>query len=125
MESGPLLSIVDDDDSMRDSLVELLRSTGFRVNAFASAEEFLASDYLDDTGCLILDVSMPAMSGPELQQKLGEQGRGIPIVFITARGDERVRSLVLERGATAFLVKPFGRDDLLDAVRSAQKEHSR
>ena len=117
--SRTLVSVVDDDESVRESLPDLLRSYGMEVRSFDSAEAFLASDALDRTGCLILDVSMPAMSGPELQQELARLDRSIPIVFITAHSEERTRDVVLRRGAVAYLSKPFAEGAILEAVRSA------
>jgi FixJ family two-component response regulator len=114
-----LVSVVDDDESVRESLPDLLRSFGLEAQPFASAEEFLASDALDRTGCLILDVSMPGMSGPELQQELARMKRAIPIVFITAHSEERVRPAVLRRGAIAYLIKPFSESAILEAVETA------
>src|SRR3979411_2739665 len=102
-----LVSVVDDDESVRESLPDLLREFGFAVQAFSSAEDFLASDSVCRTNCLILDIAMPGMSGPELQQELTHRTHRIPIVFITARGDEALRPGVLEHGAAPCLLKPF------------------
>ena len=102
-----LVSVVDDDESVRESLPDLLREFGFAVRAFSSAEEFLASDCIDQTQCLILDIAMPGMTGPELQQELKNRRQEIPIIFITAQRDENMRARVLEQGATACLFKPF------------------
>ena len=115
----PLVSVVDDDESIRESLPDLLRELGFAAEAFASAEEFLASDLLGRTRCLVLDVAMPSMSGPELQEELTRRGRVIPIVFITAQQDESIRSRVIAAGAVACLFKPFSDTALLDAVNAA------
>src|SRR5437016_4322087 len=115
----PLVAVVDDDESVRESLPDLLREVGFAVHAFASAEEFLASDDIGRTKCLILDVAMPGMSGPDLQQELARRRQKIPIVFITATGDETVRPLVLERGAVECLFKPFSEAALLGALNAA------
>jgi FixJ family two-component response regulator len=115
----PLVSVVDDDESVRESLPDLLGEFGFAARAFSSAEEFLASDSLDQTRCLILDVAMPGMSGPELQRELKLRRREIPIVFITAQREETVRPQVLEQGAVECLFKPFSDTALLDAVNSA------
>ncbi len=117
--SPPLVSVVDDDESVRESLPDLLCELGFATEAFASAEEFLASDHLDRTRCLVLDVGMPGMSGPELQEELARRGRAIPIVFITAQQDESIRARVLAAGAVAYLHKPFSDTALLDAVNAA------
>jgi len=111
-----LVAVVDDDESVRESLPDLLRELGFVVHAFSSAEGFLASEFLDDTDCLILDVAMPGMSGPALQQELLRRRRRIPIVFITAHADENICAQVLEAGAVACLLKPFTETALLDAV---------
>lgn len=111
-----LVVVVDDDESVRESLPDLLKQFGFEVQAFSSAEEFLASESLDATACLILDVAMPGMSGPALQQELLRRRRMIPIVFITARADETICRQVLEAGAVACLLKPFTETALLDAV---------
>jgi FixJ family two-component response regulator len=111
--------VVDDDESVRESLPDLLRACGFVVQAFASAEEFLANGALEQTRCLILDISMPGMTGFDLQQELARRGQKIPIVFITAFGDETVRSRALAAGAVACLFKPFSEAALLDAVEAA------
>jgi FixJ family two-component response regulator len=115
----PLVSVVDDDESVRESLPDLLGEFGFAARAFSSAEEFLASDCVDQTRCLILDIAMPGMSGPELQRELKLSRRAIPIVFITAQREETVRPHVLEQGAIECLFKPFSDTALLDAVNSA------
>jgi FixJ family two-component response regulator len=114
-----LVSVVDDDESVRESLPDLLREFGFAVQAFASAEEFLASDYVDRTRCLILDVAMPGMCGPDLQRELTLRRREIPIVFITAHGDETIRPRVLEQGAVECLLKPFSETALREALNAA------
>ena len=114
-----LVSVVDDDESVRESLPDLLREFGLAVRAFSSAEEFLASDCVEQTNCLILDIAMPGMTGPELQQELKSRGRGIPIIFITAQRDETVRARVLEQGAVELLLKPFSDTDLRDALDAA------
>jgi FixJ family two-component response regulator len=115
----PLVSVVDDDESVRESLPDLLRELGFAVQAFSSAEEFLASGYLDQTRCLILDIAMPGMTGPDLQQELTRRRQRIPIVFITAHIDEAVRRSLVERGAVDCLFKPFTETALLDALDAA------
>jgi FixJ family two-component response regulator len=117
--SNALVSVVDDDESVRESLPDLLREFGFAAQAFSSAEEFLASDYLDQTRCLVLDVAMPGISGPDLQQELTRRRQEIPIVFITAHRDEGVRPRLLERGAVECLSKPFSDTALLDALNAA------
>jgi FixJ family two-component response regulator len=114
-----LISVVDDDESVRESLPDLLREFGFAVQAFSSAEEFLASDYLCQTRCLVLDVAMPGMSGPDLQQELARRRQEIPIVFITAHRDEDVRPRLLKCGAVECLFKPFSETALLDALNAA------
>jgi FixJ family two-component response regulator len=114
-----LVSVVDDDESVRESLPDLLRELGFAVQAFSSAEEFLASDCLGRTRCLILDVAMPGMSGPELQRELARLGHDIPVVFITAHRDEATRPRVLAAGAVECLFKPFSETALLGAVNAA------
>ena len=115
----PLVSVVDDDESVRESLPDLLREFGFAVEAFASAEEFLASDWVGQTRCLILDVAMPGMSGPDLQRELTLRRQEIPIVFITAQADETVRPRLLEQGAAACLFKPFSDTALCEALNTA------
>jgi FixJ family two-component response regulator len=119
MVGRSLVSVVDDDESVRESLPDLLRELGFAVQAFASAEEFLASESLGQTTCLILDVAMPGMTGPQLQRELALRRRNIPIVFITAQRDESVRPLVLGEGAVDCLFKPFSDTALLEAVNAA------
>ena len=119
MDKATLVAIVDDDVSMRQSLPDLVKKFGFSVRAFASAEEFLASDCVGQTKCLILDVAMPGMSGPDLQRELALRGQKIPIVFITARRDDTVRALMLDQGAVECLFKPFSEAALLDAIRLA------
>jgi FixJ family two-component response regulator len=113
------VSIVDDDESVRESLPDLLREFGFAAQAFSSAEEFLASEYVGQTRCLILDIVMPGMSGPDLQRELTFRRHSIPIVFMTAHGDENVRPRVLERGAVECLFKPFSETALLEAINTA------
>jgi FixJ family two-component response regulator len=119
MAERALVAIVDDDESVRESLPDLLREFGFATRAFASAEEFLESDGVGETKCLILDVTMPGMSGPELQQELKRRGAEIPTVFITANGDAAVRSRLLAKGAVACLFKPFSDTELRNAVGMA------
>jgi FixJ family two-component response regulator len=114
-----LVSVVDDDESVRESLPDLLRECGFAVQAFSSAEEFLASDYVGATRCLILDIAMPGMSGPDLQRELTLRRQPIPIVFITAHGDVTVRPLLLKLGAVECLIKPFSEAALLEALGTA------
>ena len=116
MSKRPLVSVVDDNEAVRESLPDLLQHVGFTVQAFASAEAFLASEAVDKTSCLILDVGLPGMSGPDLQQELARRGNAVPIVFITAQGDKSLRPRLLGLGAVACLFKPFSDDALLDAV---------
>ena len=115
----PLLCVVDDDESVREALPDLLRELGFDVEAFASAEEFLATDVVDRTQCLILDIAMPGMSGPELQRHVPGRNKIIPTVFITAHADQSVRALMLEQDAVECLFKPFSEDALLATIRIA------
>ena len=119
MSTPPLVSVVDDDESVRESLPDLLKDVGFAVQAFSSAQEFLASGYVDQTRCLILDVAMPGMSGPDLQAELKLRRQAIPVVIITAQTDEATRRRVLEQGAVACLFKPFSDTMLLDAINTA------
>jgi FixJ family two-component response regulator len=120
-ESGRrfLVAVIDDDESVRESLPDLLREFGYEVETFASAEKFLAFRDLGRTKCLILDIAMPGMSGPELQRELQRSGRSIPVVFITAHGDETVRPRLIEQGAVDCLFKPFSETALLAALKSA------
>jgi FixJ family two-component response regulator len=114
-----LVSVVDDDESVRESLPDLLRELGFEVEAFSSAEEFLESDSVGKTRCLILDIAMPGMSGPDLQRELARRREKIPIVFITAHRDDTVRPRALEQGAVECLFKPFSETALLEALDAA------
>jgi FixJ family two-component response regulator len=118
---GPLVSVVDDDESVRESLPDLLREFGFQARAFSSAAEFLASDCIGETKCLILDVAMPGMTGPELQMELAQRRQMIPIVFITAHSSGSVRLRLLKQGAVECLIKPFSDIALLDALNAALK----
>jgi FixJ family two-component response regulator len=113
------VSVVDDDESVRESLPDMLRQFGFAARAFSSAEAFLASDVVSETSCLLLDVAMPGMSGPELQQELKRRRQEIPIVFITGHSDESVRPELLARGAAECLFKPFSETALMDALNTA------
>lgn len=115
----PLLSVVDDDESVRESLPDLLKEFGFAARAFSSAQEFLSSGSADETSCLILDIAMPGMSGPELRQELKHRGQEIPIIFITGQRDETIRARVLKQGAAGFLLKPFSDAALLAAIKTA------
>jgi FixJ family two-component response regulator len=115
----PMISIIDDDDSMRDATRRLVRSLGLHADTFASAEEYLESDRLHDTSCLITDLQMPGLSGVELQSLLIARGLSTPIIFITAFPEEGVRAHALEAGAVGFLGKPFDEERLIDCLRIA------
>jgi FixJ family two-component response regulator len=119
MPSVPLIAIVDDDDSLRNSLDNLLRSVGFRVQGFSSAEAFLQAHHADETACLILDVRLPGMNGLALQCRLVAAHWCIPIIFVTAYADDDVRVRALAAGAVDFLFKPCREDDLLTAIEAA------
>jgi len=114
-----ILSVVDDDVSVRESLPDLLGEFGFAARAFSSAQEFLSSGCVDDTGCLILDIAMPGMSGPELYQELKRRGQEIPTIFITGQRDETIRARLLKQGAIEFLLKPLNDEALVAAIRTA------
>ena len=115
----PLVAVVDDDESVRESLPDLLREFGLATHSFSSAEQFLTSDSLVQTGCLILDIAMPGMTGFDLQRELKLRGHSIPIIFITAHKDEVVRTRAFQQGAVEFLFKPFSDTALLQALNSA------
>ena len=119
MVTRPLITVVDDDESVRESLPDLLKEFGFEAQAFSSAEEFLASESVADTRCLVLDVAMPGMTGPDLQRELTLRDRLIPIVFITAHRDATVRPRLIAQGAVDCLFKPFEPTDLLQALNTA------
>ena len=119
MAERSLIAVVDDDESVRESLPDLLREFGFAARAFSSAEAFLASGCVDEAQCLILDIAMPGMSGRELQLELKRRRQTVPIVFITAHGDEALRPLVLGQGAAECLFKPFSDTALLGAIQAA------
>jgi FixJ family two-component response regulator len=119
MATAPLISIVDDDDSLRNSLGNLLRSVGLRVREFASADAFLGSQNVRETACLILDVRMPCMDGLELQRHIVAADWRLPIVFVTSHADDGARARALDAGAVGFLYKPFREQDLLDAIDTA------
>ena len=119
MHRPALVAVVDDDESVRESLPDLLSEFGFKVQAFASAEQFLASQYVGQTKCLILDIAMPGMSGPNLQRELILRRQHIPIVFVTAHADAAVVTRMLELGAVACLSKPFSDTALLAALNAA------
>jgi FixJ family two-component response regulator len=124
-DDTPLVSIVDDDESLRRALRNLLRSVGFRVETFASAEAFLESIHQEETSCLVLDLRMPGMNGLELLSHLSGTGSRIPAVILTAHSDDEARQRSLESGAVAFLSKPFIGKALLDAVRTAIDQDGR
>lgn len=117
--SRALVSVVDDDESVRESLPDLLKELGFAAQAFASADEFLMSDSVSATRCLLLDVAMPGMSGLELQHELTVRGQATKIIFITAQGDETLRRQLIARGAVACLYKPFSEQELKAALDAA------
>ncbi len=121
MPRVPLISIVDDDDAVRNSLDDLIRSIGFRTQGFPSAEAFLSSNQARDTACLILDVRMPGMNGLDLQRQIVAANWRIPIIFITSHADDDARARALEAGAVDFLYKPFREEDLLNAIDAALK----
>jgi FixJ family two-component response regulator len=120
-----IVSVIDDDESLRRSLKNLLGSVGFRVETFASAEAFLESIHQTQTGCLVLDLRMPGMNGLDLLGRLSSLGTRIPAVILTAHSDDEARRRALQAGAAAFLSKPFNGEDLLDAVRTALDRHGR
>jgi FixJ family two-component response regulator len=117
--SRPLITVVDDDESIRESLPDLLREFGFAAKMFPSAEKFLASDCVAEARCLILDIAMPGMSGPDLQRELKIRRQEVPIIFITAQRDEFVRQQLLEQGAVDCLLKPFSDTALLEAIKAS------
>lgn len=119
MVATSLVVVVDDDESVRESLPDLLMELGYAVDTFDSAEAFMVSDLVDDTGCLLLDIALPGMKGPELQDELVRRGIDIPIVFITANRDAAVRTRLMQRGAAEVLFKPFSDTALLDAITAA------
>jgi FixJ family two-component response regulator len=116
-----MVAVVDDDESFRRALQRLMKSAGFPVQSFASAEDFLKSGQQHDTGCLIADIRMPGMSGLDLQAKLSADHCPIPTIFITAHGDEKLRLQAMRGGAVKFLAKPFDDAILLESVRTALK----
>jgi FixJ family two-component response regulator len=119
MTPRPFIAVVDDDESVRESLPDLLHELGYQARAFASADEFLDSGCLRDADCLILDIAMPGMSGPELQRDLIRRGEKVPIVFITAQGDKSVRAALRRKGAVEVLFKPYSEQDLGAALNLA------
>ncbi len=114
-----LVAVIDDDDSVRESLPDLVTEFGYAVRAFPSAETFLASDHVEQTNCLILDIAMPGMSGPDLQLELRRRRSEIPIIYITARTEEALRQRMIESGAVECLFKPFSERALLEALHVA------
>jgi FixJ family two-component response regulator len=122
MRPGALIAIVDDDEFFRESLQDLLRELGYSVQAFASGEEFLASDAIGHTDCVILDIAMPGMSGSDLRRELVTRRLQVPVIFITAHGDERVRSRLVQEGAVDCLLKPFTEAALLSALNAALRK---
>jgi FixJ family two-component response regulator len=122
MANRPLVAVVDDDESVRESLPDLLRELGYVTEAFASARDFLASTCVSRVNCLVLDITMPDMSGPELQQELKRRSQDTPIVFITAYDDDSVRSRLMEQGAVECLLKPFSDTAVLAALQKALRE---
>ena len=119
MAESPLIVIVDDDESIRDALTSLLRSVGWRAGGFASAEAFCQSGQVHTTACLLLDVQLPGVSGLELQRQLRSSQARMPIIFITAHGNEAIRAQALQAGAVAFFAKPFDDTALLKAIHAA------
>ena len=117
--TGPTIFVIDDDESVRKAVGRLIRAAGLNVKTFAAAEDFMRSTGPTAPGCLVLDVHLPGLSGLELQQRLNAEGRGVPIVFITAYGDDQACDRALRAGAIAFLQKPFEEQSLLDAVGRA------
>ena len=118
-KAKPLISIIDDDESVRDAIKGLMRSLGYRVEAVASAQEFLSSRGIRRTSCLITDMQMPVMTGLELHQRLSTSGKPIPTILITAYPDDAVRERALSAGVIGYLSKPFEEEDLLACIRSA------
>src|SRR5258708_35981201 len=121
MPENLVVSIVDDDVSVRRSTRRLLRCSGFRAEAFASAEEFLGSKSATETACLILDLRMPGMNGLELQRRLAQNGNGVPIIFLSSHASEEDERSALRAGAVQFLHKPISKEALLSAIRDALK----
>jgi FixJ family two-component response regulator len=117
----PIISIIDDDESVRDATQSLIRSLGFVTHTFASAEEFLQSERIKDTSCIIADLQMPGLKGAELQSLLIAQGRALPMIFVTAFPNEKIREQVMRAGAIAFLSKPFDGDILVKYIEAALK----
>jgi FixJ family two-component response regulator len=124
MQQRKYIAVVDDDESIRESLPDLIRVFGHEAEAFSSAEEFLSSKRIDQTKCMVLDIAMPGRSGVELQRELAQQGRKIPIIFITAHGDEQDCQRLRQSGAVECLLKPFTDTALLDALNAALQSRS-
>jgi FixJ family two-component response regulator len=120
---APVISIIDDDESVREATKSLVRSLGYNAVSFASAEEYLRSDCISDSACLITDMNMPGMSGADLQDRLIAEGQRVPMIFITAYFDEKVRVRVLNAGAIGFLRKPFDDEHLIECLNKALTEH--
>jgi FixJ family two-component response regulator len=129
LSDTPVISIIDDDPLVRDATNDLIRALGYRAETFASAEEFLRSERMNDTACLITDVQMPGLSGIELQTTLIARGSNTPIIFVTAFPEERIRRRALEAGAIGFLSKPFDEERLIEyldtALNSRQHGHAK
>jgi FixJ family two-component response regulator len=123
MLKAPIIGIIDDDESVREATKGLIRSLGYNAAIFASAEEYLRSDCVSNSACLITDLNMPGMSGADLQDHLIAEGRHVPIIFITAYSDEKVRVRVLDAGAFGFLRKPFDDEDLIECLNKALKQY--
>ena len=123
MSNPPVISIIDDDGSVRAATCNLVRSLGYVVHPFAAAEEFLRSPHLNDTSCVITDVRMPAMSGLELQAHLLAEGYRLPFIFITAFAADNARAQALKAGASCFLIKPFAGEALIECLDAALREH--
>ena len=119
MPHNTVISIVDDDESVREAVESLIKSVGLGAQVFASAEDFLSSNHMEETSCLILDMRMPEMNGLELQRRLSADGYQIPIIFISAHSDDEIRAQALGAGAVDFLFKPFSEEALVDAVHMA------
>ncbi len=119
IRSHPLVAVVDDDASVRESLPALLKEHGFAVRTFSCAEAYLASECIAETRCLVADIAMPGMSGFDLQRELRRRGHDMPIVFMTAQADDAFRRRLVDSGAVAFLFKPFSEDALLEALEAA------
>jgi len=124
-KQAPLISVVDDDESVRDAIQNVLRSAGLRTETYASAEDFLDIGHPENSDCVVLDIRMPGMTGLQLQQRLTDDGLAIPTIFVTAYSDESARHQALEAGASAFLPKPFDPDGLLQSVQSVLDQTKR